>query len=84
MRDTNKKKNKQLSFAQDVKLLTETIEEMGNPFSKDSCDLVPLDRRDITDVALSEAIRTIQKFVLELYEKFVEKRLLSNTILLSP
>ena len=79
-RHHEQKKSKQLAFAQDVKLLTETIEEMGNPFTEDSSDLLVLDSRNIADVAVSDTLQKIEKLGSEQYEKFIEERLLSHNL----
>ena len=41
----------QVSFAQDVQSLTDIIEQMGNPFTENSSDMIILDTRDIADPA---------------------------------
>ena len=74
------KKSKQLTFANDVKALTQTIKQMGNPFCEDSSDLLVLDSHDIADVSISETIRKIEKLGLEQYEQYVEERLHSHTL----
>ena len=50
----------QLSFAQDVQSLTD-IEQMGNPFTENSSDLIILDTRDIADPAIIEHVCQIEK-----------------------
>ena len=39
------KKHAQIAFARDVELLISTIEEMGNPFSENSNDLLVLEQK---------------------------------------
>ena len=39
----------EVSFAQDVQSLSDVIEQMGNPFTENSSDLIILDTRDIAD-----------------------------------
>ena len=51
----------QVSFAQDVQSLTDIIEQVGNPFTENSSDLIVLDTRDIADPAIIELVRQIEK-----------------------
>lgn len=43
------KKHTQIAFARNVKALSGAMEEMGNPFTEDSSDLLVLDSRNIAD-----------------------------------
>jgi len=47
----------QKAFERDVKSLVSTIEEMGNPFTENSSDLLALDSRDIADPAVIDTVR---------------------------
>jgi len=49
------------AFERDLRSLVNTIEEIGNPFTEDSSDLVALDSRDIADPALIDTVRQIEK-----------------------
>ena len=51
----------QVSFAQDVQSLTDIIEQVGNPFTENSSDLIVLDTRDIADPAIIELVSQIEK-----------------------
>jgi len=44
-------KHVQKAFQRDVRSLVSTIEEMGNPFTEESSDLLTLDSKDIADAA---------------------------------
>ena len=50
-RHHEQRKHVQTAFARDVKALSEAIDEMGNPFSEESSDLLVLDNRNIADTA---------------------------------
>ena len=49
----------QKAFERDARSLANTIEEMGNPFTENSCDLLALDSRDIADPAVIDTVRQI-------------------------
>jgi len=59
------KQHKQSAFANDVKALTSVIEEMGNPFLEESGDLIVLDSRNVADIAVSDAIKGVEKLGLD-------------------
>ena len=69
----------QKAFERDVRSLVSTIEEMGNPFTEDSSDLLTLDSRDITDAAVIDTVRQIEKLGEEQYDAYVKERLVSQT-----
>ena len=48
----------QKAFLDDVKKLTNTLEEMGNPFQEDNGDLLSLDTKDIASPHNAERIAT--------------------------
>ena len=54
-------------FARDVKSMSTTIEEIGNPFCESSTDLLVLDSRNIVDSVVVDTILQIEKLSLELY-----------------
>jgi len=72
-------KHVQKAFERDVRSLVSTIEEMGNPFTEDSSDLLALDRRDIADPAVIDTVRQIEKLGEEQYDAYVRERLVSQT-----
>ena len=65
----------QAAFVKDVRSLTTTFEEMGNPFSENSEDLLVLDTRDIMSSSVTETVRRVETIGEELYKKYVEERL---------
>jgi hypothetical protein len=71
-------KHVQMTFAQDVRSLTSTIEEMGNPFSENSSDLLVLDNRDLADQAVIDTLRKIEKLGQEQYDTYVTERLVNQ------
>ena len=69
---------KQLAIAQEVKLLTETIEEMGNPITEDSSNLLVFSQ-NIADMSCEcHLIEDQIAWIREHYEKFIEEKLLSH------
>ena len=69
----------QVSFAQDVQSVTDIIEQMGNPFTENSSDLIILDTRDIAGPAIIEFVRQIEKLGTHRYELYVQERLMEKT-----
>ena len=51
---------------------------MGNPFTEDSSDLLALDSRDITDPAVIDTVRQIEKLGAQ-YDAYVKERLVNQT-----
>ena len=56
-----------MACARDVKSLSTTIEEMGNPFCERSTDLLVLDSRNIIDSFVADTVLQIEKLSLDLY-----------------
>ena len=71
-------KHVQKSFVRDVKNLTNTIEEMGNPFTENSSDLV-LDSGDLPDPSVVDTVRRIEEIGQEQYDTYVKECLVSQT-----
>ncbi|PIK34551.1 hypothetical protein BSL78_28625 [Apostichopus japonicus] len=69
----------QSAFAKMVEALVRVIDEMGNPFTEESCDLLVLDTRDIADPAVAETVRTIKKTGQEQYETYMAERVTQRT-----
>ena len=63
-----------------MRSLTHAIEEMGNPFTEYSRDLLVLNSRNVVDTAVAETVRQILKIGLEQYESHVDKRLVNQTM----
>ena len=72
-------KSIQMAFFNQVKALTNVIEEMGNPFNDESKDLLVLDSRDIADPLVVDAMRNLKKTGQEHYNTFVTERLVTQT-----
>ena len=51
--------SKQKAFVKQVQAMTNTLEEMGNPFLEESEDLLVLDTRDKADPKVATTIRNI-------------------------
>ena len=73
----------QKAFAQDVKSLSATIEEMGNPFCESSSDLLVLDSRNIADSAVADTVFLIEKLGLDQYKTYVNEWLVTQTVPIS-
>ena len=69
----------QKSFAEDVKALVSTIEDMGNPFLESTSDLLVLDTRDIVDPAVTTTLNEIEEIGRQQYEVYVTERLSNRT-----
>ena len=70
----------QHTFVKEVKALTETISDMGNPFLETSQDLLVLDTRDIVDPLVAKTVRTAEKLGKEQLDRFIEEQLLKSVI----
>ncbi len=69
----------QLTFFDQVKALTNVIEEMGNPFFEESDELLVLDTRDIADPLVVEAMYVLKKTGQVQYNTFITERLVQQT-----
>ena len=69
----------QVTFAKEVRALVRVMEDMGNPFTEDSGDLLVLDTRDIADPAVVETVRMIEKKGQEQYDKYMTERITQRT-----
>lgn len=68
-------KSVQLKFKRHVNALVDVIEEMGNPFTEDSNNLLKLDSRELTDQAVVDAVRVAERIGQEQYKLFVAERM---------
>ena len=66
-----------------MKSLANTIEEMGNPFTENSNDLLVLGSKDLADPAVINTVRQIEKLGQEKYDAYVSERLVSQTTSIS-
>ena len=71
-------KSYQLSFAKEVKSLTSVIENMGNPFTEETPDLLVLDTRDIAGVNVIKTVREIEALGQQQFKVFQSQRLREN------
>ena len=68
-----------------MKSLSGVIDDMGNPFNKDSSGLLVLDTRNIPDVAVANRVQQIKQLGIKQYEAYVEVRLVKeSTPILNP
>jgi hypothetical protein len=65
----------QKAFANDVHNLTKELNDLGNPFTEDSTDLVVLDTKDIMPDSVVEAVKTAKLKGESQYTTYVEERL---------
>ena len=65
----------QKTFARDVKSLIGVTEEMGNPFCKDSADLLVLDTKEIVPKCVVEAVSGAKIKGQSMYNNYVKERL---------
>ena len=56
------------------------IDEMGNPFSENSSDLLVLDSRDIADAVVADTLDHIEKLGLDQYETYISERLVNQMV----
>ena len=63
----------QNTFARDVRSLVAVIEELGNPFEKDSQDLLVLDTKEIADPAVIETVRNAKLIGQYQFEAFSQE-----------
>jgi hypothetical protein len=71
-------KSFQVTFGKQIKRLVEVMEEMGNPFLKETTDLLRLDTRDIIDPAAVSSIILCQAKTLGQKQTFVTNQLVDQ------
>ena len=69
----------QKAFAQGVNALTSIIQEMGDPFCKNSIDLLVLDIRNLADAAVIYIVHKNEKPGQDQYDTCVSERLVNWT-----
>ncbi|KAK3736761.1 hypothetical protein QZH41_008001 [Actinostola sp. cb2023] len=69
----------QTKFIKDVKSVCEVFDNMGNPFTDDSSDLLNLDTKDIMNSDVVTTVRTIEAIGKKKCQDFVENRLEKKT-----
>ncbi len=70
----------QHNFSKDVRALSITMEEMGNPFLEESTDLLVLDTRDIVDRSIVDTLVNIEALGKQQYDNFVQDRIIDRKI----
>ena len=66
-----------------MKALVETMDNMGNPFSDTSGDLLVLDTREVMDAAVHNSVRNLQEIGKRQCNEFFSRRLVERTTPLS-
>ena len=77
-RHHEQKRHSQIAFARDVKALSTAMEDMGNPFTEESSDLLVLDSRNIADAAVADTVQQIEQIGVKQYEAYVDERLVNQ------
>ncbi len=75
-------KHAQKAFIHDVKVLTHTIQDMGNPFCENTSDFLVLDTTDVVDSAVVDIFNQIKQLWLDQHDAFVQPYLLNQTKLI--
>ena len=65
----------QKASLKDVQALISVLEEMGNPFTEDSTELIVLDTKEIMPECVFQAIKTAKQKGQSQYYTFVEEKL---------
>ena len=73
-------KSVQVAFFTHVNVLSNVIEEMGNPFIDNNCDLLVLNTREPADPAVVDVMCMIEKLGREQYETFVNNECLVDQV----
>ena len=71
--------SKQKAFVDQVRALTDTLEEMENPFLEKSDDLLVLDTRHIADPKVVQTVRNIEQIGKSQCQEQVKNRLEKKT-----
>ena len=67
-------------FQKQVLALTNSIETMGNPFSRESSDLLVLDTNEIADDGVVNTVNTIETLGNRLFQEYTEQRIVRQTV----
>ena len=67
-------------FVKDVRSLTSSIEELGNPFEEDSKELLTLDTKQIVDISVIETVRSAYKIGKDQFDLFIKERLMERKV----
>ena len=69
----------QATFLKNVKVLVETMHNMGNPFSDTSSDLLVLDRREVRNAAVIDSVGNLKELGERQCSEFFNCRLVQHT-----
>jgi hypothetical protein len=69
----------QRNFVKHVKSMVSIFEEMGNPFTEDSMDLLTLDTKVIMSKEVVQAVRNAEEIGRTQYQAFVDERIAAST-----
>ena len=67
-------------FVKDVRSLTSSTEELGNPFEEDSKELLTLDTKQIANISVIETVRSAYKIGKDQFDLFVKERLMERKV----
>ena len=67
-------------FVKDVRSLTFSIEELGNPFEEDSKELLTLNTKQIADISIIETVRSAYKIGKDQFDLFIKERLMERKV----
>ena len=73
----------QKNFAEDMRNLTSSLEELGNPFIKGSQDLIAIYSKDIMDASVVSTVKNAEQIGEEQCKTFIKDRLIDKTKLIS-
>ena len=76
-------KSSQVTFGHHVTRLVEVMEEMGNPFTEETTDLLRLDTRDTIDPGVVTSVRQAEGIGQQQYHTFLTDRLLERSTTIS-
>lgn len=69
----------QASFLKNVKVLVETMHNMGNPFTDTSSDLLVLDRQEVRNAGVIDSVRNLKELGERQCSEFFNCRLVQHT-----
>ena len=73
----------QKNFADDMHNLTSSLEELGNPFTEGSQDLIAIHSKDIMDASVVSTVKNAEQIGKEQSKTFIKDRLIDKTKLIS-
>ena len=73
----------QKNFAEDMRNLTSSLEELRNPFTEGSQDLIAIHSKDIMDASVVSTVKKAEQIGEEQCKTFIKDRLIDKTKLIS-